>query len=142
MNRRAITVYAGQQATPASVRANADPLSAAGRVIDDQDHPGHGDDGEDHERGRDPLVQEDRREDQDHQRLDRPQQNREAGGDGRQAEQTEGVGESWVEDAEAPEEDGAAAKRHALAAYEERQDDEAGRQSDHFVTRRLDIHLT
>ena len=76
----------------------------------------------DDEGRRDPLPQEPGRQEQDHQRLERPQQHVQAGGDGGQPDQAERVRETRVEETEPAEQRRAlGSERDPLTTHEDGQ---------------------
>jgi len=74
--------------------------------------------------GRDALPQEDGGERHDEQRFERPQHDRQAGGDGRQSQQTQGIGESGVEEPEPAEARRRAGHGCAMPDEKQGQDDQ------------------
>ena len=90
--------------------------------------------------GRDPLVQEQRRQEQDHQGLESPQQHVQAGGDRRQADQAEGIRKTWVEETQSAQQRRAfGPQRDPLATHEDGQDREAGSELDRKQRERRDL---
>src|SRR5438309_7189077 len=102
---------------------HADRATAPAGLVDHEEHPADSDQRQDHQSRRDTFTQEPGGEDQDQERLEGPEHHRQAGGDGRQAEQAQGVGETWIQDPQAPEDrrSGGVAKWLAPCAHEDRE---------------------
>ena len=81
-------------------QGDADRVAGGAWLVDDEHDPGDGHRDGASEGWRDAFVQHQGRQQQDGDRFEGPEQDRQAGGDGGQADEAQGVGDAWVEDAE------------------------------------------
>jgi hypothetical protein len=82
---------------------DTDGIAGCAGLVHDEQRPRHRDGDRDRERGRNAFAKDQCGQQQDGDRLQGPEQDRHAGSDGRQPEQTERVGDTGVEDPEGGE---------------------------------------
>ena len=100
-----------------------------GRLVDDERDAGDRRRGRHDERRGDPFPEKDGREQQDDDRLEGPEEHRDTGADGHQTDQAQGVGDAWIQHAQAAEERWRiASERQTANSHDGREDDDAGGQ--------------